>query len=82
MVIVLVFSFGLCIGSFVNVVVDRLPKGKKITGRSHCEFCRKTLEATDLVPVVSFFLLKGRCRYCKKKLSWQYPLVELATGLL
>jgi len=79
---VFVFLLGVCFGSFVNVVVDRIPKGKKLTGRSVCDFCKKTLQARDLVPVVSFILLGGKCRYCKKKLSLQYPLVEVLTGIL
>ncbi|MFH1896218.1 MAG: prepilin peptidase [bacterium] len=78
----LIFIFGLAFGSFVNVVVDRLPQNRKITGRSRCEFCKKTLRAQDLIPLLSFLFLKGRCRYCKKKLSVQYPLVEFLTGAL
>lgn len=51
-------------------------------GRSHCDSCKKTLHWNDLVPVISFVLLGGRCRYCRKKLSFQYPLIELVGGLL
>ncbi len=76
------FLIGLCIGSFLNVVIDRLPNGETIAkGRSHCDFCKKKLKWFDLIPLLSFISLKGECRYCKKKLSWQYPLIELITGL-
>lgn len=77
------FLFGLAVGSFLNVLIDRLAKGESpFKGRSHCDHCRKTLSPSDLLPVVSFILLKGRCRYCKKKLSRQYPLIEVVTGCL
>src|SRR3989344_2720687 len=78
---VFIFILGLAIGSFLNVLIDRLPQGVTINGRSHCDFCNKTLNWYDLVPVISFFLSGGRCRYCNKKLSWQYPLVESFTGI-
>lgn len=78
----LLFFLGTAIGSFINVVVDRLPKGKKITGRSKCDYCKKTLAPLDLIPIFSFVFIRGRCRYCHKKLSWQYPVVELLTGIL
>jgi len=77
-----VFILGLFIGSFLNVLIDRLPRGEKITGRSYCENCKKTLSWKDLIPVLSFVYLKGRCRYCHNPLSYQYPLVELLTGIL
>ncbi len=76
-----VFILGLAVGSFLNVVIDRLPRNEAITGRSHCDFCHKKLAWYDLIPVISFLFLKGRCRFCHKKLSPQYPLVELLTGL-
>jgi len=77
-----IFFFGASIGSFLNVLIDRLPQDKKITGRSYCDHCRHQLALYDLIPILSFFLLKGRCRYCGKKISFQYPLVELITGIL
>lgn len=82
MIYVFIFLLGAAVGSFLNVLIDRLPKGQSITGRSHCDYCRHQLSGADLIPIVSFFLLKGRCRYCRKKLSWQYPLVETITGIL
>ncbi len=73
----------LIVGSFLNVVILRLEKGEGfVGGRSYCVHCRKTLRWIDLIPVVSFLLLAGRCRYCKKRISLQYPLVEIATGIL
>ena len=60
-----------------------MPAGESIwVGRSHCDNCRKTLNWYDLVPVVSFIILQRKCRSCHKKISWQYPLVETATGLI
>ncbi len=78
----LLFIFGLIIGSFLNVLIDRLPLEETIKGRSHCDYCRHQLSALDLVPVLSFFYLKGSCRYCRQKISWFYPLVELTTAIL
>ncbi len=77
-----VFILGTALGSFLNVVVDRVIHNEGLGGRSHCDYCKKTLTWYDLIPIASFLLLKGKCRRCHKKLSIQYPLVELATGLL
>lgn len=78
-----VFFFGLVIGSFLNCVIYRLDKEENLVSqRSHCPFCGHTLSWQDLIPFLSFLLLKGKCRYCKKPISWQYPLVELATAIL
>lgn len=79
---VFLFIFGLAIGSFLNVLIDRLPMEESIMGRSHCDYCKRKLGPYDLIPVLSFFALGGKCRYCKKKISWIYPLVELITGIL
>ena len=76
------FVFGIIIGSFLNVVIYRLYKGAAVTGYSACPSCRHRLSVSDLVPVISFLALGGRCRYCSKSISWQYPAVELACGLL
>lgn len=74
--------FGLAIGSFLNVLIDRLPRGKNvITGRSVCDYCKKTLRWFELIPLLSWVLQSGRCRRCHKKLSVQYPLIELVTGV-
>ena len=77
------FVFGLAIGSFLNVVIFRFPALKSvITDHSRCPHCKKKIAAFDLIPVISYVVLLGRCRNCGKKISAQYPLVELATGLL
>lgn len=75
--------FGLLVGSFLNALVYRLKIGESIVlKRSHCPSCSHTLAWYDLVPILSYFILLRRCRHCKKKISFQYPLVELATGIL
>jgi leader peptidase (prepilin peptidase)/N-methyltransferase len=80
---VLLFLFGLGVGSFLNVVIWRLNYGySPIKGRSFCPKCRHKLAWFDTIPLLSFVFLRGRCRYCQQKISWQYPLVELATALL
>lgn len=77
------FLLGLFIGSFLNVVLVRYNTGRSlVSGRSMCFSCGKTLAWYELIPVASFFLQGGKCRICKSKVSWQYPLVELATGAL
>lgn len=77
------FLFGSAVGSFLNVVVLRAPKKKSIVkNRSHCPKCKHNLTVFDLIPVFGFLLLRGRCRYCKKKIFWQYPLVEAVTGII
>lgn len=80
--LVFFFILGAAIGSFLNVVIDRVALGEHILGRSYCNHCRATLKTLDLVPIVSFVGLGGRCRYCRRPISWQYPLVELATATL
>ncbi len=81
--IIFLFMTGLVFGSFFNVVIYRVPENKSIVKpRSACGACGTTLKPADLIPVFSFLLLKGKCRYCKTPISWQYPLVELITGLL
>ncbi|MGB9680587.1 MAG: prepilin peptidase [Minisyncoccia bacterium] len=77
------FIFGSIIGSFLNVVLDRIDtKESFIKGRSYCPYCKKTLSFLELIPILSFFLLKGRCLKCKNKISLQYPIVESLTALL
>lgn len=77
-----VFMFGASIGSFLNVLIDRLPNEETLMGRSHCDFCGKKLVWYDLFPLFSYLFLRGKCRYCHKKLSWQYPFIEALTGLI
>lgn len=74
---------GLFIGSFLNVLIDRLPHGKNVlTDRSRCDSCHKVLTWRELIPILSFVLQKGRCRKCHTKLSLRYPISELATSLI
>lgn len=90
------FLFGLITGSFLNAVVYRMEKGESFLfskpktkeegsvyfERSYCPKCKHRLSWKDLIPLLSFLFLKGRCRYCNEQISWQYPLVELITGFL
>ena len=77
------FILGLAVGSFLNVVIFRFPEMKGIlSGRSKCPRCKKPIAAYDLIPILSFLLLWGRCRNCRQKISWQYPTVELFTGVI
>lgn len=79
----LLFIFGTAVGSFLNVLILRLNTGRTMVhGRSMCFSCGKELHALELIPLVSFLVQRGRCRQCKSKISWQYPIVELATGVL
>lgn len=81
--IIFVFIFGLIIGSFLNAVIFRLAKNETfVSGSSYCPHCRHSLSALDLIPVLSFIILGGRCRYCKGKISIQYPLVEILTATI
>jgi leader peptidase (prepilin peptidase)/N-methyltransferase len=74
---------GLCVGSFLGVVIDRIPRGDSIIGgRSHCDFCRRNLRWFELVPILSFVLQQGKCLRCKGKLSWRYPSYELISGVI
>lgn len=78
----LFFILGSAVGSFLNVLCDRMVCRQSILGRSHCDLCRATLSTVDLVPIVSFVGLGGRCRSCHRPISAQYPLVETVTGLV
>jgi len=82
MTAVILFVFGAIIGSFLNVLALRFNSGLTLLGRSQCSSCGKILGSLELVPILSFLYLKGRCRDCKTRVSWQYPLVELWTALL
>ncbi|MFA5021900.1 MAG: prepilin peptidase [Patescibacteria group bacterium] len=78
-----IFILGLIVGSFLNVVILRLGTKKSFfTGRSQCPCCGKKIAAYDNIPLVSFILLRGHCRNCKKNISWQYPLIELLTAFI
>lgn len=77
------FIIGLAMGSFLNVVIYRLPRNESLVRpRSHCTGCGKPLAWYDNIPVLSFLFLGGKCRSCRQKISWRYPAVELASGFL
>lgn len=82
MILGYLFIVGLFLGSFFNVVADRLPRGKTLNGRSKCDSCHHVLAWFDLIPLISYTSLLGKCRYCKAPLSLQYPISELFTGVL
>ncbi len=77
-----IFITGIVFGSFLNVLIYRLPHNLPLTGRSFCPKCKKKISWQDNIPLLSFVLLGGKCRSCRSPISWQYPLVELATGVL
>lgn len=82
MFFVIFFLFGLIIGSFLNVVIARLRTLETILGRSFCRHCRKKIRWYDNIPLLSYIVLRARCRDCGERISLQYPVVELLTALL
>jgi leader peptidase (prepilin peptidase)/N-methyltransferase len=80
---IVIFLFGIVIGSFLNVCIFRMPKHQTVvTERSHCMTCGYQLSWYDMVPVFSWLFLRGKCRKCKEPISPQYPIVEAVNGLL
>jgi leader peptidase (prepilin peptidase) / N-methyltransferase len=80
---ILILIIGLCIGSFLNVCIYRIPREESIAfPPSHCTSCGYELKAVDLIPIISYLFLKGKCRKCGEKISINYPLVELLNGVL
>lgn len=79
--LIIVFVFGTIYGSFLNVLLWRLPEGQGIGGRSHCRACQHQLAWYDLFPIISFVTLRGRCRYCQTPIHIRYPLVELSSAV-
>jgi leader peptidase (prepilin peptidase)/N-methyltransferase len=80
---VLIFILGLIVGSFSNVCIYRIPRNESIIyPASHCPNCRSNISLKDNIPLLSYILLKGKCRNCKIKISIQYPIVEFLTGLI
>jgi leader peptidase (prepilin peptidase)/N-methyltransferase len=83
MIGIFIFVIGLVVGSFLNVCIYRIPRHKSVAHpRSFCPQCLTPIQPYDNIPVLSYMLLGGKCRKCKKKISWQYPMVELLTGIL
>lgn len=79
----LIFLLGICIGSFLNVVILRVPKGESLVKRSsHCMTCGAKIRPIDLIPVFSWLMLRGKCHNCGEKISARYPLVESLNGIL
>src|SRR3989344_5596685 len=78
---ILVFIFGSVIGSFLNVLILRLPEDKSLKGRSVCPNCQNQLGFWQLWPIVSFIFLAGKCAHCGKKISWRYPAIEIICAL-
>ncbi len=77
------FLIGLIVGSFLNVIIYRLPRGESIFGpRSHCPACKHPLGAAELIPVLGYCINQGKCRYCLQPISIRYPLVEILTAVL
>lgn len=80
---VLAFILGTLLGSFLNVVIYRLPRGESLVRpRSRCPNCGTQIQAWDNIPLLSFIVLRGRCRSCGAAITWRYPFVELIAGLL
>lgn len=77
------FIFGAIFGSFANVIIFRLPKEESIVKpRSYCYSCKTPIKWYDNIPILSWFILRGKCRHCGAKFSFRYPLVEIITGIL
>jgi len=77
------FILGIVIGSFLNVVILRIPKEESVVfGSSHCPSCHNTLKPWHNIPLFSWIFLRGKCSYCKTKISAQYPIIELISGLI
>lgn len=83
LLLVVIFGFGIVIGSFLNVCIYRIPKGETLISKpSHCMTCGERIKPYDLIPLFSWLFLGGKCRNCKSKISGRYPLVEFLNGLM
>lgn len=83
MELIFIFLFGLCLGSFANVLIFRIPEGESVfMPGSHCLSCLNPIRWYDNIPLISYLLLRGKCRNCPARIEIQYPLVELSTALL
>ena len=82
-IVIFIFIFGIIIGSFLNVVIYRIPKGESIVfPASKCQSCKTPLKWYHNIPIFSWLFLRGKCAFCSEKISAQYPLIELATGII
>ena len=83
MISIVFFILGTIIGSFLSVCICRIPAGESIVyPPSHCSNCKSNIKPYDLIPIVSYVILRGKCRYCKEKISIKSPLMELFTGIM
>lgn len=82
LVYIFVFALGACIGSFLNCAIYRMEEKKTLQGRSFCPNCKHSLNWKDLIPIFSYLYLGGKCRYCSKKISMQYLIAEIFTGII
>ena len=83
LIYVYMFLIGMCVASFMNVVIDRVPRNESfVKGRSHCDHCGETLKWYDLVPIVSYIFLRGKCRYCHTSIPIRGFLIEIFGGLI
>ncbi len=79
---VFILALGAILGSFANVLIIRMKDGDSIRGRSRCMSCKRELRAKELIPIMSWFMLRGKCNSCNKEIHWQYPVVETAMAIL
>lgn len=83
MFVLIFLILGIIIGSFLNVCIYRIPRGESISfPPSHCTNCKNKIKSYDLIPILSYMILRGKCRFCGEKISIKYPLIELITGAL
>jgi len=81
--IIVVFLFGISIGSFLNVIIHRIPKEESIVfPASHCPKCNKSLKWYHNIPLFSWIFLKGKCAFCKESISFRYPIIEFINGMV
>ena len=81
MIVAYAALFGLAFGSFVNAAIDRIPRGLSLTGRSHCDGCSRALRAWELIPILSYAMLRGRCGSCSNAIGLRTPLIEISCAV-
>lgn len=82
MIAIIIFIYGLCFGSLYGVIIYRMPNNRSLFGRSYCHVCKTNLKTIDLIPILSFIIRKGKCKYCNTQIPNSNFIIELATGLL